>query len=283
MKKNHGFQPRKRFGQNFLEDGGVIDRIVNAINPKPGQHIVEIGPGLGALTESLLASGAKVTAIELDRNLVPVLRTKFFNADNFTVIEADALKFDYSSLSTTAGSAEDPGAGSKLGVGSKLRVVGNLPYNISTPLMFHLFRAAGIVVDMHFMLQKEVVDRLAAKPGSGKYGRLSIMAQYRCAVTSVLDVGPGAFRPPPKVWSAVVRLEPYQTLPCACKDESILNRLVTQAFSMRRKTLRNALRNEVTAEDMEALGIDPQARPETLALADFVRLADYIANNPAIH
>ena len=216
MKKSHGFQPRKRFGQNFLEDGGVIDRIVKAINPKPGQHIVEIGPGLGALTQPLLASGAKVTAIELDRNLVPVLRTKFFNAGNFSIIEADALKFDFSSLSGQAGSAEDPGDS------SKLRMVGNLPYNISTPLMFHLFKAADFVVDMHFMLQKEVVDRLAAKPGSGKYGRLSIMAQYRCAVTPVLDVEPGAFRPPPKVWSAVARLEPYQTLPCTCTDESIL-------------------------------------------------------------
>lgn len=277
MKKSREFQPRKRFGQNFLEDSGTIDRIVKAINPKPGQHIVEIGPGLGALTEPLIASGAKVTAIELDRNLVPVLRTKFFSADRFNVIEADALTFDFGALYNQSTPQENAV------VKDKLRMVGNLPYNISTPLLFHLFKSVDFVADMHFMLQKEVVDRLAASPGSGKYGRLSIMAQYRCAVTSVLTVRPEAFRPPPKVWSAVAKLTPYATLPYICQDESILKRLVSQAFSMRRKTLRNALRKEMTAEDIEALAIDPQARPETLALSDFVRLADYVATRPADH
>ena len=270
MKKAPGHQPRKRFGQNFLHDSNVIDRIAKAISPKPDQHVVEIGPGLGALTEPLLNSGAKLTAVELDRDLVPVLRTKFFNQPNFNIVEADALQFDFATLIST----ELPN--------QKLRLVGNLPYNISTPLVFHLLGNADIVQDMHFMLQKEVVDRLAAKPGSGTYGRLSIMAQYHCQVEKVFDVGPGAFNPPPKVWSSIVRLRPYETLPLKCQDVKVFSRLVGKAFSMRRKTLRNSLRDEIEDSNIRTLGIDPQVRPENLAIEDFVKLADFVLQNPLV-
>ncbi|OZG71365.1 16S rRNA (adenine(1518)-N(6)/adenine(1519)-N(6))-dimethyltransferase [Hahella sp. CCB-MM4] len=264
-RKPVGHQARKRFGQNFLHDMTVIDRIVRSINPRVEEQLVEIGPGLGAMTEPLLDSGVPFTAIELDRDLVPVLRTKFFNYPNFNIIEADALKFDFRTL---------------IKEGHPFRLVGNLPYNISTPLIFHLLEIGPSVTDMHFMLQKEVVDRLAAKPGDGQYGRLSVMAQYYCRVESIFNVGPGAFNPPPKVWSAIVRLEPHQEKPFPCRDEKLLSRVVRQAFAMRRKTLRNCLKKEISAEALELLGIDPQARPETLGVADFVKIADYILEHP---
>lgn len=255
---------RKRFGQNFLHDAGIIRRIVRAIHPKPEDHLVEIGPGLGAITEELLEEAGALDAIELDRDLIPVLRTKFFRyEDNFRIHESDALKFDFAAL------AED---------GRPLRIVGNLPYNISTPLIFHLLSFSGKVSDMHFMLQKEVVDRLAAQPGENHYGRLGIMAQYYCQVEKLFIVPPGAFNPAPKVDSAIVRLVPYTELPCPAKDVTKLQDVVRTAFSQRRKTLRNNLKPLISATTLEQLKIDPQLRPERLTLEEFVRISDALSH-----
>ncbi|MEP2614553.1 16S rRNA (adenine(1518)-N(6)/adenine(1519)-N(6))-dimethyltransferase RsmA, partial [Marinobacter alexandrii] len=215
MSNKAGHQARKRFGQNFLHDPGVIERIVRAIHPKPEDTLVEIGPGLGAITEEILAVNPRLQVVELDRDLIPVLRTKFFNYPEFRIHEADALSFDFSQLA-------DDGRG--------LRIIGNLPYNISTPLIFHLLGQAGVVKDMHFMLQKEVVQRLAAVPGDNNYGRLGIMAQYFCKVQPLFEVGPGAFRPAPKVDSAIVRLVPHETLPHPAKDLGTLQAVVRTAF-----------------------------------------------------
>ncbi|AMO74176.1 MULTISPECIES: 16S rRNA (adenine(1518)-N(6)/adenine(1519)-N(6))-dimethyltransferase RsmA [Pseudomonas] len=253
---------RKRFGQNFLHDAGVIHRILRAIAPKEGQHLLEIGPGQGALTEGLVDSGAQLDVIELDLDLIPQLKWRFGLKPNFRLHQGDALKFDFATL---------PQAG------EKLRVVGNLPYNISTPLIFHLLEHAGIIQDMHFMLQKEVVERLAAEPGGGDWGRLSIMVQYFCKVDYLFTVGPGAFNPPPKVESAIVRLAPYAEPPHPAKDHRLLERIVREAFNQRRKTLRNTLRSLMSIEDIEAAGVDPSLRPEQLDVADFVRLANRLA------
>ncbi|MED5608607.1 16S rRNA (adenine(1518)-N(6)/adenine(1519)-N(6))-dimethyltransferase RsmA [Pseudomonas sp. JH-2] len=253
---------RKRFGQNFLHDAGVIHRILRAIAPKEGQHLLEIGPGQGALTEGLVDSGAQLDVIELDLDLIPQLKWRFGLKPNFRLHQGDALKFDFATL---------PQAG------EKLRVVGNLPYNISTPLIFHLLEHAGIIQDMHFMLQKEVVERLAAEPGGGDWGRLSIMVQYFCKVDYLFTVGPGAFNPPPKVESAIVHLAPYAELPHPAKDHRLLERIVREAFNQRRKTLRNTLRSLMSIEDIEAAGVDPSLRPEQLDVADFVRLANRLA------
>ena len=260
MSNKAGHQARKRFGQNFLHDPGVIEQIIRAINPKPDDAIVEIGPGLGALTEEILAVNPKLQVVELDRDLIPVLRTKFFNYPEFRIHEADALKFDFSQLM-----ADRP-----------LRIIGNLPYNISTPLIFHLLSQAGVVQDMHFMLQKEVVQRMAAVPGDNNYGRLGIMTQYFCRVQPLFEVGPGAFRPAPKVDSAIVRLVPHQTLPHPAKDLATLQAVVRTAFNARRKTLRKALGGMVSAEQLQSLGIDDGLRPENLALADYVAIADLL-------
>jgi len=259
--KAHGHRARKRFGQNFLHDHHVIDKIVRAINPKHSDCLVEIGPGMGALTEPLLEACGKLDVVELDRDLIPILRTKFFNYPEFHIHEGDALKFDFNQL---------------LQPGQQLRIVGNLPYNISTPLIFHFLAHHKIVRDMHFMLQKEVVERLAAAPGSGDYGRLGIMAQYFCRVEPLFVVSPGSFSPPPKVDSAIVRLSPYDELPCPARDFRTLERVVREAFSMRRKTLRNTLKNLISAEQLEALGIDTSLRPERLTLAEYVRIADAV-------
>lgn len=261
-----GHQARKRFGQNFLHDPGVIERIVRAINPKPDDAIVEIGPGLGAITEEILALNPRLQVVELDRDLIPVLRTKFFNYPEFHIHEADALKFDFSQL---------------VKGGNRLRIVGNLPYNISTPLIFHLLAQAGVVKDMHFMLQKEVVQRLAAVPGDNNYGRLGIMAQYFCKVQPLFEVGPGAFRPAPKVDSAIVRLVPHETLPHPAKDLGILQAVVRSAFNARRKTLRKALGGMISVEQLQSLGIDDGLRPENLSLADYVLIADLLADDKA--
>jgi 16S rRNA (adenine1518-N6/adenine1519-N6)-dimethyltransferase len=258
-----GHQARKRFGQNFLHDPGVIERIVRSINPKPDDRIVEIGPGLGALTEELLAVNPRLQVVELDRDLIPVLRTKFFNYPEFRIHEADALKFDFSEL------AQD----------GPLRIVGNLPYNISTPLIFHLLEQSGVVKDMHFMLQKEVVQRLAAGPGDNHYGRLGIMAQYFCRVQPLFEVGPGAFRPAPKVDSAIVRLVPHETLPHPARDLASLQMVVRTAFNARRKTLRKSLGNLIRVEELQALGINDGLRPENLSLAEFVAIADFLVEN----
>ncbi|PXF29946.1 ribosomal RNA small subunit methyltransferase A [Pokkaliibacter plantistimulans] len=259
--KNPGFQARKRFGQNFLHDAGIIGRIIRAINPQPGQRIVEIGPGMGALTQDLIAAAGQLDVVELDRDLIPILRTNLFrHLDTLRVHEADALKFDFSSL------LHEPA--------EQLRVVGNLPYNISTPLIFHLLSYQSRIKDMHFMLQKEVVERMAAGPGDNNYGRLSIMTQYYCQVVPLFLVGPGAFNPPPKVDSAIVRLAPYTELPHPAQSLPALDLVVRTAFSQRRKTLRNTLKPLLEASHIESLGINPGDRPEHLSLQDYVRLSD---------
>ncbi|MCK2150821.1 MULTISPECIES: 16S rRNA (adenine(1518)-N(6)/adenine(1519)-N(6))-dimethyltransferase RsmA [Marinobacter] len=266
MSNKAGHQARKRFGQNFLHDPGVIERIVRAIHPKPEDTLVEIGPGLGAITEEILAVNPRLQVVELDRDLIPVLRTKFFNYPEFRIHEADALSFDFSQLA-------DDGRG--------LRIIGNLPYNISTPLIFHLLGQAGVVKDMHFMLQKEVVQRLAAVPGDNNYGRLGIMAQYFCKVQPLFEVGPGAFRPAPKVDSAIVRLVPHETLPHPAKDLGTLQAVVRTAFNARRKTLRKALGSLITVDQLQSLGINDGLRPENLSLADYVLIADLLVDQKA--
>ncbi|MCK7550419.1 16S rRNA (adenine(1518)-N(6)/adenine(1519)-N(6))-dimethyltransferase RsmA [Marinobacter goseongensis] len=262
MSNKPGHQARKRFGQNFLQDPGVIERIVRAIHPKADDTIVEIGPGLGAITEEILAVNPALQVVELDRDLIPVLRTKFFNYPEFRIHEADALKFDFRQLVSD----------------KPLRIIGNLPYNISTPLIFHLLSQAGVVQDMHFMLQKEVVQRMGAVPGDNNYGRLGIMTQYFCKVQPLFEVGPGAFRPAPKVDSAIVRLVPHQTLPHPAKDLETLQAVVRTAFNARRKTLRKALAGLVTVEQLQHLGINDGLRPENLSLADYVAIADSLVD-----
>ena len=242
--------PRKRFGQNFLVDDGIIQAIVNAIHPQAGETVVEIGPGLGALTRPLLARIPHLHAIELDRDIIARLQ-KAWPAERLTLHAGDALKFDFASL------------------GRDLRVVGNLPYNISTPLLFHLMEFAAHIRDMTFMLQKEVVERMVAEPSTNDYGRLSIMLQRRFHLEWLLDVPPSAFNPPPKVDSAVVRLIPKTPDEIVELDEALFARVVTAAFSQRRKTLRNTLGSLVKPEDFAALGIDPGKRAENLAVADY--------------
>ena len=241
---------RKRFGQHFLHDPGVLKRIVEAIAPAPGDAIVEIGPGEGALTRPLLECVRHLTAIEIDRDLAARLGREF-SPQRLSVVCANALDFDFSAFP------------------SGLRIVGNLPYNISTPLLFHLARFAGRVRDMHFMLQREVVARMVAKPSTPDYGRLSVMLQTRFAMKRLFNVAAGAFRPPPKVDSAVVRMVPLrERIRC---DEAVFERIVREAFSARRKILRNAL--PLGPQDYAELGIDPGLRPENLAPADYVRIA----------
>lgn len=268
-KKHLGHTARKRFGQNFLHDQNVIHNIVAAINPQKDQFLLEIGPGLGALTEPVADLVDQLTVVELDRDLAERLRHHPFLQPKLTIIEQDALRFNFREYFD---SLELNGKG--------VRVFGNLPYNISTPLMFHLFKFHDLVQDMHFMLQKEVVKRLCAAPNSKVYGRLTIMAQYYCQVMPVLEVPPTAFKPAPKVDSAVVRLVPYKTLPHPVKDVYWLNRVTTHAFNQRRKTLRNALSTLFSAEQLEALGIDLNARAENLALADYAKLANWLCDNP---
>lgn len=241
---------RKRFGQHFLHDPGVLKRIADAVAPSGGDAMVEIGPGQGALTRLLLDRVDHLDAIEIDRDLASRLGEEF-SEDRLKVICADVLDHDFSSFSTG------------------LRIVGNLPYNISTPILFHLSRYADRVRDMHFMLQLEVVERMVAKPSTAEYGRLSVMLQTRFGMKKLFKVAPGAFRPPPKVDSAVVRLVPLQEkMQC---DPEVLEKIVRAAFSARRKTLRNAL--PLAPQDYEELGIDPKLRPENLSPEDYVRIA----------
>ncbi|MBS1208648.1 MAG: ksgA [Proteobacteria bacterium] len=253
-----GHIARKRFGQNFLSDPNIIRKIIEAIAPKPGEHIVEIGPGLGALTVPLLAACGHLQVVEIDRDLIARLK-ETYRPEQLTINEGDALKFDFASLP------------------APLRVVGNLPYNISTPLLFHLAAYADRVRDMTFMLQKEVVQRMVAEPDSEEYGRLSVMLQYRFNMARLFDVPPGAFKPAPKVTSAIVYMQPKPASECACRDEALLGKLVTAAFGQRRKTLRNTLREWLSDADFVTLGINPQARGETLSLQDYVQIADYLA------
>ena len=252
-------RPRKRFGQHFLQDVDVVTRIVAVINPQPGDHIVEIGPGLGVLTEALLIHVPEMDAVELDRDIIPRLAERCSQLGRLNIHTADALRFDFSSLA---------------GDNRPLRIVGNLPYNISTPLMFHLLDSRHCIRDMHFMLQKEVVDRLAAQPGNKDYGRLSVMMQYHCQVESLFNVPPDAFKPPPKVDTSIVRLVPYKTPKVTVNNIQLLETIVTAAFSQRRKTLRNTLRNYLSAEQIEGQGIDPVRRAESLSLAEFAKLAN---------
>ncbi len=259
MTEHYQHRARKRFGQNFLHDAGVIHRILRAIYARPAERLLEIGPGQGALTEGLLASGAHLDVVELDLDLIPLLKHKFDANPNFTLHQGDALKFDFASLNPAPHS---------------LRVVGNLPYNISTPLIFHLLEHASLIRDMHFMLQKEVVERLAATPGGGDWGRLSIMVQYHCQVEHLFNVGSGAFKPAPKVDSAIVRLVPHETLPHPAKDHRQLEHVVREAFNQRRKTLRNTLKALLSSDEIAAANVDGSLRPEQLDLAAFVRLAD---------
>ena len=264
--KTHlGHTARKRFGQNFLHDHYVIDAIVAAIHPLEGQVLVEIGPGLGALTEPVASQVSHMHVVELDRDLAERLRHHPVLKDKLTIHEADAMRFDFNSLKQD---------------GQPLRVFGNLPYNISTPLMFHLFEQSGLISDMHFMLQKEVVDRLAAGPGSKAYGRLSVMAQYYCQVIPVLQVGPGSFKPAPKVDSAVVRLVPHSQPTVIAKRIDDLHRVCLEAFNQRRKTIRNSMRNFITPEQLTLLGIDPNLRPENLSLEQFVTIANWLSDHP---
>lgn len=251
--------PRKRFGQNFLQDPNIIRKIVTAANPKPDEQWVEIGPGLGALTVELLSQVKHLTAIELDRDLISPLTVLCAPHGELILIEADALTFDFVELAA----------------GKKLRIIGNLPYNISSPLIFHLLAQLQVIDDMYFMLQKEVVDRLAADPGSKVYGRLSIMVQYFCQVTALFEVPPHAFFPAPQVTSAIVRLQPHSQIPYVANDLERFGAIVRQAFSYRRKNLRNALTGVLDNAGFAALQIDPQARPEQLSVEDFVRIANF--------
>ena len=247
--------PRKRFGQNFLTDGSIIAAIVDAIAPRSHDLLAEIGPGLGALTRPLARELDHLHVIEIDRDIIAWLRTEF-PAARVTVHEGDALEFDFAAL------------------GAPLRVVGNLPYNISTPLLFHLAQHAGSIRDIHAMLQKEVVERMIAAPSTSEYGRLSVMLQYRFEMECVLEVPAAAFNPAPRVESAVVRMTPFTRLPHPARDEAALGKIVAAAFSQRRKTLRNALRGYFGAADFERLGVDAGLRAQDLGVADFVRMAD---------
>ncbi len=257
------FRARKRFGQNFLVNDHIIQMIITAINPRKNEHLVEIGPGLGALTQELLPEVKQLDVVELDRDLIPKLNALVLPLGNFTIHSADALKFDFCSLAQN---------------NEKLRIVGNLPYNISTPLMFRLLQQAHCISDMHFMLQKEVVDRIVAPAGTSHYGRLSVMLQLYCRVSSLFDVPPSAFSPQPKVNSAIIRLEPYAKLPVEIEDIAQFSSIVTRAFAHRRKTLRNNLRDILSLENFSQLNIDPARRAETLSLEEFAAIAKLVGN-----
>ncbi len=251
------YKTKKRFGQHFLHDHHVIQKLIYEINPKAKENFVEIGPGLGALTFPLLDHLELLNVVEIDRDVIKRLKDK--NNPKLTIHSVDALKFGFDELAETA----------------PLRVVGNLPYNISTPLIFHLLESTSKIKDMHFMLQNEVVKRITAMPGSKAYGRLSVMVQYYCETEYLFFVGPESFDPPPKVDSAILRLKPWASKPFQAKNEKGLSSLVTQAFSMRRKTLRNNLKKIIPAEKIESLNIDPSLRAEMLSVEDFVKLSNF--------
>jgi 16S rRNA (adenine1518-N6/adenine1519-N6)-dimethyltransferase len=253
-----GHRARKRFGQHFLTDPGVIDAIIRSIHPAKQDIIVEIGPGQGAITDALARQAGHLHAIELDRDLAANLRKRYGENASVTIHEADALTFDFASL------------------GERLRIVGNLPYNISTPLLFHLLKFRERILDMHFMLQKEVVDRMAAGPGSKAYGRLGIMLGCHLRIESLFNVDRLAFDPPPAVTSAVVRLDPLPPDTFVIEDQAGLSTLVATAFMQRRKTLRNSLKTIAVAGDFEAVGIDAGLRPEQVGIAEYIALANHL-------
>jgi 16S rRNA (adenine1518-N6/adenine1519-N6)-dimethyltransferase len=267
MNENRYPRARKRFGQNFLHDEAIIEAIVEAISPAAGEHLVEIGPGRGALTAPLLARCDELDVVELDRDLVPLLQKSLAAfSDKLTIHEADALKFDYRSLQK----AEEP-----------LRVIGNLPYNITTPLLFHLLAQSDCIEDMCFMLQREVVERICAQPGGKDYGRLSVMIQQQCAVELLFVVPPEAFEPAPKVESAIIYMQPLKQRRGGDVSLQALNQIVTQAFSQRRKTVANTLKKLVTPEQIVAAGIEPTLRPETISVEKFVALTELYLGDEA--
>lgn len=252
-------RPRKRFGQNFLHDPGTIGRLLAAIGPGPGQRLVEIGPGRGAITRGLLEAAGHLDAIELDRDLVEPLAVQLAPLGKLHIHNADALDFDLCGL--TEGDR-------------RLRLVGNLPYNISTPLLFRFLEQADCIEDMHLMLQREVVERITAAPGNKTYGRLSVMVQAHCHAEALFTIAPGAFTPAPAVESAFLRLRPYRPLPQPIHDGALLARIVAQAFSQRRKTLRNSLKTLISTEQLADCGIDPGQRAEEVPVATFIALAN---------
>jgi 16S rRNA (adenine1518-N6/adenine1519-N6)-dimethyltransferase len=261
---NH--QARKRFGQNFLVDQQIIAQIVSAVAPKPDHNLVEIGPGMAAITEHLVELCPSMSVLELDKDLVEFLGEKFVDYPELRIYSGDALKMDFAQLHG----------------GRDLRLVGNLPYNISTPLLFHLLKIRHLITDMHFMLQREVVDRLGAVPGTKAYGRLSVMIQYHCRVMPLIPVPPESFRPAPKVQSAVVRLKPHKTMPCVAEDETLLSQIVSLCFQQRRKTLRNCLRpylEHLESQTNSQDSIDLSRRPEQLSVSEFVALSNRITRS----
>ena len=260
---------KKSFGQNFLRDEGVISHIVSEISPKPGENLVEIGPGLGALTEPVADLTDHITVIELDRELAEKLRHHPFIHEKLDVVEEDALCADFGRFRT-----DD----------RKLRIYGNLPYNISTQLLFHLMDFESDISDMTFMLQREVVDRLTGAVSTADYGRLTVMIQYHFRAEKLFDVSPESFIPAPKVWSSIVRLTPLEEKPAVAKDEKFMGIMVRDAFNLRRKTIRNSLGDFVTGDELENLGYDPRLRAENLSVSDFVKISNFAfdkkASNP---
>ena len=257
--------PKKQLGQHFLHDRNVIESIVLAVNPQPGQVLVEIGPGQGAITFPLLRRHGALTVVEFDRDLITPLSEAAHGLGDLTIVHKDVLRVDFS----------------KLAGDDCIRLIGNLPYNISTPILFHVLEHAASIVDMHFMLQKEVVDRIAAAPGSKVYGRLSVMLQAVCVVERLFDVPPAAFRPPPKVDSAVVRLRPRPASDIGIVDPVLFERLVRDAFGQRRKTLRNAAQALCSAEQISAGGLRPELRAEQVSVAEFINLSNYLSQEAA--
>ena len=257
-------RPKKSFGQHFLHDRRYIERIVSAVAPRPDDYMVEIGPGEGALTLPLLGAAGKLTAIELDTDLIPGLQARAASVGELRIVHADVLKVDFTAMAHSHGVP-------------RLRIAGNLPYYISSPILFHCVEHAAAIQDMHFMLQKEVVDRMAAEPGSKVYGRLSVMLQLACRVEPLFEVPPQAFRPPPKVDSAVVRLLPLPPEQLHDASPQHVYAVVKAAFGQRRKTLSNALKQLLDSDAIRRADVDPKARAETLAPADYVRLAKVYA------
>lgn len=258
------FSAKKRFGQHFLRDETVIREMLEHIAPQKAAKFLEIGPGQGQLTRALLPLVSHLEVVEIDRDLIPFLEKLRQQYPQLVIHSADVLTFNITTLKIEKGA---------------LRIVGNLPYNISTPLLFHLLDRAEWIQDIHVMLQKEVVDRIVAAPGGADYGRLSVMMQYRCQVEKLFEVPPECFQPPPKVDSAVVRLTPYQDFPVVAEDESLFSTMVTQAFSQRRKMLRNTLKTFLSEKEFIQMGLSPESRPETLSVKDYVNLANYLHQN----
>ncbi len=255
---------RKRFGQNFLTDKNIITKLINTISPKDAEFFLEIGPGLGALTLPLLEKTKKLQVIELDRNVIPILAEKAKYKGELNIISADVLKVNFSELFAQH---------------APIRCVGNLPYNISSPIIFHLLTYRHLFADMHFMLQKEMVDRIVAKPGTKTYGRISVMVQYFCLCEKLFYVPPTAFDPPPKVESAIIYLKPKMVISLPAEDETIFSELVRDAFGQRRKTLGNALKKYFSKEDWDKLQFDSKQRAENLSVDDFVKLTNYFVKN----